>query len=97
MSDWLRRLQNSRRARNATFAAIGVLWLGSCAGSVIANYTVAGMNMRPYTSDRQIAQSDWREPEPRWEREATMVATGDVDQSAGFSSAATDVYGDATY
>jgi len=95
MSDWLRRFQHSRRARNAAFGAIAVVSLGSCAGAVMANYTVAGMNTLPYVGE-QYAQSDWRSPEPEWERDATMVATGDTDGSAGFSSATTDVYGDAT-
>ena len=97
MSDWLQRFQNSRRARVATFSAIAVVSLGGCAGAVMANYTVAGMNTLPYTGTQQFAQSDWAEPQPEWERRATMIATSDTDQSTGFSSAATDAKSDGTY
>ena len=63
----------------------------------MANYTVAGMNTMPYTGGQQFAQSDWREPEPEWARDATMVATGDTDGTAGFSSSSTAEYSNAAY
>lgn len=97
MSYWLRRFQNSRRARVATFGAIAVISLGGCGGAMMANYTVAGMNTLPYTGGQQFAQSGWATPQPEWERDATMIATGDTDQSAGFSSSATDANSDGTY
>jgi hypothetical protein len=97
MPDWLHRLHQSRRARNASFAAIGIVSLGSCGGAMLANYTVAGMNRLPYSSDQLAAQSASRDSEPEWVREAAMEVTGDTDRTAGFSSAATDEYSDAAY
>ena len=97
MSDWLRRFQNSRRARVATFAMIAVVSMGGCGGAMMANYTVAGMNTLPYTGGQQFAQSGWAEPIPEWERNAMMAATGDSDGTAGFSSSTTAEYSDAAY
>ena len=96
MPRWIHRLHRSRRARNVTLGALGISLLGSCAGAMVANYTVAGMNMRPYTSD-QFARSDAIEAEPEWLRDASMAVTGDTDSSTGFSSEATDAYSDARY
>lgn len=95
MSDWLRRLQNSRRARNLTFLGIGVVGIGSCAGAAVANYTVAGMNTMPYRGGSQLADSDWSRPQPEWVRDAAYVVSG-RDAAAGFP-AQDEAYSDASY
>ena len=85
MSDWYHRLQHSRRARNASLAAITVMLMGSTSGALLANFTVAGMN-RVASPDpvRAVAVRD----DPEWLREA----------SEGFSPQAPEAgYSDASY
>jgi hypothetical protein len=70
MPDWIARLHHSRRARNLTFAAIGLLTLGSSGGALLANYTMAGVDPRYTTpASEQVAAA---EPETEWMRDVQM-------------------------
>lgn len=81
MPDWFYRLQNSRRARNLSFAAIGLLTLGTSGGALLANYTMAGVDAR-FTSPAtgQVAAS---EPDPEWMRDVQMPGPP-VEDAAGY-------------
>lgn len=93
MSDWLHRFHRSRRARNLTLGALGVLTLGSCGGAVLATLTVEGSNIAQYRGN-----SEWQRvastpaPPPEWVQQAS-VEFGD----AGFSQDRARGYSDASY
>jgi len=68
MPDWFQHALESRTVRNVTLGTIGYLIVGFCGGSLLANYTVAGMNALP---ERQIAIVQ-RPADPDWSTEVAQ-------------------------
>jgi hypothetical protein len=50
MGYWLHRFVRSRRVRVAALGGIGLLTMGCCGGSLLASYTVSGIN--PFYASR---------------------------------------------
>jgi hypothetical protein len=65
MPEWFQRALESRTVRNVTLGTIGFLTIGACGGSLLANYTVAGMNALP---ERETAIVQ-RPADPDWSTE----------------------------
>lgn len=90
MPDWLHRFERSRRLRNLTLGALGVLMLGSGGGAVLAAFTVEGSNIARYRGN-----TDWQRlastpaPPPQWVEQAA-AEVGD----AGFSPDRAEGYSD---
>lgn len=93
MSDWIRRLYHSPRARRGALAALAILWAGGTAGTLLANYTVAESNIAQYR-----ASQEWRTlasvpaPPPQWVEQAAVEVS-----DAGFSPQHAEGYSDASY
>ena len=81
MPDWYIRLSRSRRARNVTLGALGVMMLGSTSGAMLANFTVAGMN-RVASPEPMFAVRE----QPQWLREASADFSPQPPE-AGYSDA----------
>ena len=45
MSDWIELALRSRRVRNVTLGSLGLLVAGTTGGALLANFTVAGMDL----------------------------------------------------
>ena len=91
MPDWLHRLHHSRRARNLTLGALGMLTLGSCGGAVLANYVVAESNIAQYRDrDGWSTLASVPEPPPKWVEDAAAEigpASFTTNDSQGYSDA----------
>lgn len=92
MSDWLHRFHRSRRARNLTLGALGVLTLGSCGGAVLATITVEGSNIAQYRGTQWETMARAPEPAPEWLQQASAEIS-----DAGFSQERAEGYSDASY
>ena len=92
MPDWFHRLHRSRRARNATFAALGILWLGGSAGALLANYVVAESNIAQYRDSEWRTMASVPERPPEWVEQAAVEVS-----DAGFSPDSAEGYSDARH
>lgn len=92
MSDWLHRFHRSRRARNLTLGALGVLTLGSCGGAVLATFTVEGSNIAQYRGTQWERMASTPSPPPEWMQQASAEFS-----DAGFSADRAEGYSDASY